>query len=121
MAKTVLVLDDSASIRRLVAATLQGAGYHVVEAQHGGEGIAALDREPVDAIVTDLNMPVMNGLDFVRAARRRPGNRFTPILMLTTETGDAKKQEGRAAGCTGWINKPVSPQTLLQVLARVVP
>lgn len=121
MAKTVLVLDDSASIRRLVVATLQGAGYNVLEGQHGGEGISALDRESVDAIVTDLNMPVMNGMDFVRAARRRPATRFTPILMLTTETGEAKKQEGRAAGCTGWINKPVSPATLLQVLARVVP
>jgi len=121
MGKTVLVLDDSASVRRLVVATLQGAGYSVVEGEHGAEGLAALDRSAVDAIVTDLNMPVMNGLDFVRAARRRPANRFTPILMLTTETGEAKKQEGRAAGCTGWINKPVSPPTLLQVLARVVP
>lgn len=120
MAKTALVLDDSASIRRMIATTLQGAGFTVVEATHGGEGIAALDQHKVDVIVTDLNMPVMNGMDFVRAVRRRPASRFTPVLMLTTETGDAKKQEGRAAGCTGWIAKPVSPQTLLQVISRVV-
>ncbi|MSQ03695.1 MAG: response regulator [Myxococcales bacterium] len=121
MAKTALILDDSVTARRMIAGTLLGAGYNVLEAGHGAGGIAQLDANPVDVIITDLTMPVMGGIDFIRADRHRPATRVTPVLMLTTETNEARKQEGRAAGCTGWIVKPVMPATLLQIMACVCP
>lgn len=120
MPKTVLVVDDSLSMRQMVAFTMREAGYMVVE---GGDGKEALDRlagQKVDLVVTDLNMPVMDGITLIRQIRAQPANKFTPILMLTTESQDAKKQEGKAAGATGWIVKPFDPQQLLQVVGKVV-
>lgn len=121
MSRTALVVDDSTSMRSMVAFTLKQAGFTVVESANGQEALAALDRANVQLIITDLNMPVMDGLTFIRQARLRAAQKFTPILMLTTEAGDAKKQEGRAAGATGWIVKPFNPEQLLGVVKKVLP
>jgi two-component system chemotaxis response regulator CheY len=116
VAKTVLIVDDSMSIRKMVGYTLTQAGFAVVEGANGQEALAQMDAHPVDLIVTDLNMPVMDGIAFIRQVRSRPGAKGIPVLMLTTESQDAKKQEGKAAGATGWIVKPFHPDKLLEVL-----
>jgi two-component system chemotaxis response regulator CheY len=121
VSRTVLVVDDSASIRQMVAFTLQEGGFGVMEAGNGQEGLARLEQGRVDLIITDLNMPVMDGITFIRQLRARPASKYTPVLMLTTESQDAKKQEGRSAGATGWIVKPFNPDKLLQVIAKVLP
>ncbi|MGE0682968.1 MAG: response regulator [Candidatus Binatia bacterium] len=121
MGKTVLVVDDSTSMRQMVAFTLKGAGFAVVEGGNGQEGLQKLDGQKVDLVISDLNMPIMNGMDMIRQIRTRAQYKFTPILMLTTESQDSKKAEGKAAGATGWIVKPFNPQQLLQVVAKVLP
>ena len=124
MAKTALIVDDSTSMRQMVSFTLKGAGFQVIE---GGNGQDALDKlgavagGKVDLIITDLNMPVMDGLTFIQRVRANPTCRFTPILMLTTESADGRKAEGKAAGATGWIVKPFHPDQLLAVIGKVVP
>ncbi len=121
MGKTVLVVDDSTSMRQMVAFTLKGAGFSVIEGGNGEEGLKKLDGQKVDLVISDLNMPVMNGFDLIRHIRAKAQYKFTPILMLTTESQDAKKTEGKAAGATGWIVKPFDPKQLLQVVAKVLP
>lgn len=121
MSKTAVILDDSSSMRDIVSYTLQQGGFQVLTAENGQEGLKHLDGRPVSIIITDLNMPVMDGITFIREARARNAYRATPILMLTTESQDAKKAEGKAAGATGWIVKPVDPTKLLQVVAKVLP
>ena len=121
MAKTALVVDDSPSMRQLVSYTLGEAGFEVLQGGNGQEGLGQLDEARVQLIVTDINMPVMDGIKFIREVRARAANKFTPILMLTTESQDSKKQEGKAAGATGWLVKPFDPQQLLQVVKKVVP
>lgn len=121
MSRAVLVVDDSTSMRQMVAHTLQVAGFAVVEGADGSEGLQRLESQPVQLIITDLNMPVMDGITFIQKVRERPSYRFTPILMLTTESQDAKKQAGRAAGATGWLVKPFDPQKLLATIAKVLP
>ncbi len=101
--------------------TLREAGFTVLEGGHGKEALAVLDGRRVDLIITDLNMPVMDGLSFIRSARQLPATKFTPILMLTTESQTEKRQAAKAAGATGWIVKPFQPSQLLQVIARVLP
>ncbi|HEY3383261.1 MAG TPA: response regulator [Vicinamibacterales bacterium] len=118
--RTILIVDDSVSIRQMVSYTLSQAGFTAVEAGHGVEALQQLDTHRVDLVITDLNMPTMDGITFIRELRRRPECRFTPVLMLTTESQAAKKQEGKAAGATGWIVKPFNPDQLLQVIAKVV-
>lgn len=120
MAKTALVVDDSQSIRQMVAFTLKQVGFDVVEGGHGQEALDRLAGRKVDLVVTDLNMPVMDGITLIKRIRTQPANKFTPILMLTTESQDAKKQEGRAAGATGWIVKPFDPDQLIGVVQKVV-
>lgn len=120
MAKTVLTVDDSASIRQMVAFTLKSAGYKVIEAADGDAGLRAAQGQQVDLILTDQNMPGMDGLSLIRALRALPQYRNTPILMLTTEAGDSMKSQGRAAGATGWLVKPFDPQKLLDVLKKVL-
>lgn len=120
MAKTALIVDDSVSMRRMVAFTLSQAGFSVLEAGDGAEALDRLAGQPVQLVITDLNMPVMDGITLVKQVRARPAYRFTPILVLTTESGDSKKQEGRAAGATGWIVKPFVPEQLVKVVAKVV-
>lgn len=121
MSRTALVVDDSSSIRSLVAYTLRQGGFDVLEGANGAEALTHLDGQPIAVIVTDLNMPVMDGVTFVAEARTRAAYRFTPILMLTTESSDGKKQAGKAAGATAWIVKPFDPARLLQVVAKVLP
>jgi two-component system chemotaxis response regulator CheY len=121
MAKRVLTVDDSKTMRDMVAFTLKGAGFDVVEAEDGVRALAALDKTNVDLVITDINMPNMDGITLVKQLRSRSGTRSTPILILTTEGGDDKKADGRAAGATGWIVKPFSPDKLLQVVSKVCP
>ncbi|MGD0295760.1 MAG: response regulator [Bryobacteraceae bacterium] len=121
MAKTILIVDDSTSIRQIVSFTLKQAGFQVLEGSNGQEGLTQLSAQRVDLIVTDLNMPVMDGITFVKQVRSRPATKGIPVLMLTTESQDSKKQEGKAAGATGWLVKPFHPEKLLQTIARVLP
>lgn len=122
MSKTVLVVDDSASMRQMVAFTLRASGLQVVESCNGQEALGKLTGgDKIDLIITDLNMPVMDGLTFIRQARTKPTLRFTPILMLTTESQESRKLEGKAAGATGWIVKPFQPEQLLKVIQKVMP
>ena len=121
MSRTILVVDDSLSMRQMVAHTLQQAGHAVREASNGREALTAARAARVDLVVTDVNMPEMDGISLVRALRAEPSYKYTPILVLTTESGDAKKQEGKAAGATGWLVKPFSPDQLLKVVAKVMP
>jgi two-component system chemotaxis response regulator CheY len=121
LSKTALVVDDSTSMRQMVAYTLTQAGFTVLEGGNGQEGLDKLSGQKVALIITDLNMPVMDGLEFIKQVRAKPPYKFTPVLMLTTEAADSKKQAGKAAGATGWLVKPFNPQNLLQVIAKVVP
>lgn len=119
MGKKVLVVDDSATVRQSLSFTLQNAGYEPVEAVNGLVALKILEKK-FDLVITDLNMPVMDGMEFIRKVRASDVNKFTPILMLTTEGSVAKKEEGRAAGATGWIVKPFQPEQLLAVVAKVL-
>ena len=121
MSKTILVIDDSPSMREMIAFTLKRAGYTIVQSSDGQEALTKLDGERVALIITDLNMPVMDGMTFIKKARVNPQLKFTPILMLTTESQEEKKQEGKAAGATGWLVKPFDPQQLLSTIAKVLP
>ncbi len=120
MAKTILAVDDSASIRQLVSFTLKGAGYEVVEAADGMEGLDKAKARPVNLILTDQNMPRMDGMTLVKSLRALPQYKTTPILILTTESSDAMKAQGKAAGATGWLVKPFDPQKLLEVIKKVI-
>ncbi|MDD4951638.1 MAG: response regulator [Desulfovibrionaceae bacterium] len=117
--KTIMTVDDSASVRQMVSFTLKDAGYNVVEAVDGNDAITKMQGR-VDMIVTDLNMPVMDGIKLIKSVRAHTDYRFIPIVMLTTESQDEKKQEGRSAGATGWIVKPFKPEQLLSVVRRVL-
>ena len=119
MSKTIMTVDDSASVRQMVCLTLKDAGYSVIEACDGKDALAKLSG-PVDMIVTDLNMPNMNGIELIRAVRAMPQYKFVPIVMLTTESQAAKKAEGKSAGATGWIVKPFTPDQLLAVVKKVL-
>ena len=117
---SVLVVDDSISMRMMLADTLKQAWYAVVEASDGRDALAAAQRSRVNLVVTDVNMPNMDGIELARALRALPDYRSTPILMLTTESGLDKKQQGKVAGATGWIVKPFNPDTLLAAIGKVM-
>jgi len=119
MAK-ILAVDDSASLRQMVSFTLKEAGHEVVEAADGVEALELARSAPADLVISDVNMPRMDGISLVRELRWLPEYKFTPILLLTTETSDAKKQEGKAAGATGWLVKPFDPEALLTTIKRVL-
>ena len=119
--RKILIVDDSVSMRQMVGFTLRQGGYEVVEAEHGQDALNKLAVVTVDLILTDLNMPVMDGITLIRNVRKQPTLKSKPILMLTTEGLAAKKEEGKAAGATGWIVKPFDPEKLLQTLAKVLP
>lgn len=121
MDKTILVIDDSKSMRQMVSFTLKQAGFTTLEGENGEEGLQQLNRQRVDLVVTDLNMPVMDGLTFIRQVRNCTDYKFTPILMLTTVSQESARLEGKAAGATGWIVKPFNPEQLLQVVNQVLP
>ena len=117
--KTILTVDDSRTMRDMLLMTLVDAGYEVVQAEDGEDGLAKLgDRRP-DAIITDINMPKLDGFGFIEAVRADPANRSLPILVLTTESEMDRKERARAAGATGWIVKPFNPTKLLDALRRV--
>lgn len=120
MSKMALVVDDSTSMRQMVAFTLQSAGFTVIEGADGKDALGKVSGKSVNLVVTDLNMPNMDGISLIRELRKLPSFKFTPILMLTTESQDTKKQEGKAAGATGWLVKPFNPEQLLGVVAKVV-
>ncbi|MBC7780545.1 MAG: response regulator [Proteobacteria bacterium] len=120
MSKTILAVDDSASIRQMVAFTLKSAGYDVVEAVDGQDGLEKAKAKPVALVLTDQNMPRMDGLSLVKHLRALPQYKTAPILMLTTESSDQMKAQGKAAGATGWLVKPFDPTKLLEVVKKVI-
>jgi len=120
MPKTILAVDDSASIRQMVSFTLKSAGYDVVEAVDGMDGLEKAKTRSINLVLTDQNMPRMDGLTLIRTLRGLPQYKSTPILMLTTESSDAMKTQGRAAGATGWLVKPFDPQKLVEVVKKVI-
>jgi len=122
MRKTALVVDDSPTMRQMVAFTLTNAGYTVVEAENGRDAVDKVaGGSKMDIVVTDLNMPEMDGITLIKELRKMEVFKFTPILMLTTESTEAKKKAGKEAGATGWIVKPFNPELMLQVIAKVLP
>jgi two-component system, chemotaxis family, chemotaxis protein CheY len=122
MPKNILTVDDSKTIRDMLKFTLAGAGLDVVQAEDGVDGLRVLGEvSGVDVIITDINMPNMDGFEFIENVRRDPSYKATPILVLTTESSTDKKTRARAAGATGWIVKPFDPQKLLDVIRKVSP
>jgi two-component system chemotaxis response regulator CheY len=119
MSKTILTVDDSASVRQMVKFTLTDAGYTVLEAVDGKDALSKLSG-PVHMVITDLNMPNLDGIGLIRSVRSQAGYKGMPIVMLTTESQEAKKLEGKAAGATGWIVKPFAAQQLLAVVKRLI-
>ncbi|MCG8315299.1 MAG: response regulator [Pseudomonadales bacterium] len=117
---TILAVDDSASMRQMVSFTLQGAGYEVIEASDGQEAFDKAKNQSVDLVLSDVNMPVMDGITLIKNLRTLDTYKFTPILMLTTESAGDKKSEGKAAGATGWIVKPFNPDQLITTIKKVI-
>jgi len=117
---SILAVDDSASMRQMVAFTLKGAGYEVVEAADGAEALDIAKGRGFNLVITDVNMPRMDGISLIKELRGLPNYRFTPLLMLTTESGSDKKQAGKTAGATGWIVKPFNPDQLLATIRKVI-
>lgn len=118
--KKILAVDDSASMRQMVGFTLKTAGFDVTEASNGDEALQVAQQGQYDLVISDVNMPVMDGITLIRNLRDLPAYKFTPLLMLTTESGGDRKQEGRAAGATGWIVKPFNPDQLLATVRKVL-
>lgn len=121
MAKKALVVDDSRSLRQMVSDTLRSTGFDVLECTNGQEALDCASDQPVDFVITDVNMPVMDGICFVRQLRARQEFKYTPIVVLTTESADSIKQRGRSAGATGWMVKPFNPEQLVRVVNKLVP
>lgn len=119
MAKTIMIVDDAPSVRQIVGMALRGAGYEVVEATNGKDAASKLDGRKLDLVICDLNMPVMDGIGFSETIRAQANYRFTPVIMLTTETADEKKSKARAAGARAWLTKPFQPSTMLDAVAKV--
>ena len=120
MSKTVLIVDDSSSVRTVVRTALTGAGYEVIEASDGKDALSKLNGAKIHLIVTDVNMPNMDGISFVKAVKQDPNYKFTPICMLTTEAEQSKIAEGEAAGAKAWIVKPFQPPKLLDAVSKLV-
>ena len=120
MSKTIMSADDSPSMRQMVSFTLKEAGYSVVEACDGRDALEKLKSSKVDMLITDLNMPNMDGIELIRQVRQLPDYKFIPVIMLTTESDETKKSEGKAAGATGWLVKPFSPPQLTAVIKKVL-
>lgn len=120
MAKKILIVDDSASVRSVVGIALKGAGYEVIEACDGKDALSKLTGEKVHLIISDVNMPNMDGITMVKEIKKLPAYKFTPVCMLTTEAEKSKMQEGKAAGAKAWIVKPFQPPKLLDVVSKLV-
>lgn len=117
---SILTVDDSVSMRQMVTFTLKGAGFNVLEAADGREALARAKEKDVNLLLIDLNMPNMDGISLVRALRELPQYKRTPMLILTTESSDAMKAAGKAAGATGWLVKPFDPLKLIEVVKKVI-
>ena len=120
MAKTILIVDDSSSVRQVIGITLRGAGYDVVEGCDGVDALRQLDGRKVHLIISDVNMPNMDGITFVKQVKTLPSYKFTPVIMLTTESADDKKREGQAAGARAWVVKPFKPDVLLNAVQKLI-
>jgi len=121
MAKRVMAVDDSATVRQVLVMAMEGVGYEVVEATDGGDALQKLQSNHVDMLVTDLNMPNMDGISLIKEVRQKPGNRFLPIIMLTNDAQPETKALGKKAGASGWITKPFRPEQLLAVVRMICP
>lgn len=120
MAKTILVVDDSASLRQVVSIALKQGGYDVIEACDGKDALSKLDGKKINLIISDVNMPQMDGITLVKEVKRHPQYKFTPIIMLTTENQESKRQEGQAAGAKAWVVKPFKPEQMLNAVSKLV-
>ncbi|MDT8441445.1 MAG: response regulator [Desulfuromonadales bacterium] len=121
MRKRVMTVDDSATVRQILKMTLEEASYQVFQAEDGQDALEKLIDQEIDLLVTDLNMPRLDGIELIKQVRQSPGRRFLPIIMLTSESHPEKKQAGKAAGASGWIVKPFKPTQLLAVVRMVCP
>lgn len=119
MSKTILIVDDSASVRQVVAMTLEGGGYDVIQAVDGMDGLKKLDGKKIHLIISDVNMPNMDGITMVKKIKQMANYKFTPIIMLTTEGAEDKKKQGQAAGAKAWIVKPFQPAQMLQAVSML--
>jgi len=120
MSKTVLVVDDSASVRQVVGIALKGAGYTVVEASDGQDALKKLDQQRVHLVISDVNMPNMDGITLLKNLKTRADTKFTPVIMLTTESEQSKKEQGKAAGAKAWVVKPFQPQQMLAAVSKLI-
>lgn len=120
MAKTILIVDDSSSLRTVVSIALKNAGYDVIEASDGKDALSKCNGQKFNLIVSDVNMPNMDGITFVSQLKQLPAYKFTPVIMLTTEADDSKKAAGKAAGARAWVVKPFQPPILLDAIAKLV-
>jgi two-component system chemotaxis response regulator CheY len=120
MAKTIMIVDDSASLRQVVNIALKGAGYDVIEACDGKDAISKLDGKKINLIISDVNMPVMGGIDMVKEIKQMAQYKFTPIIMLTTESQDGMKQAGKEAGVKAWVVKPFKPDQMLDAVGKLI-
>ncbi|NTV11436.1 MAG: response regulator [Zoogloea sp.] len=117
--RTVRRSPSSASIRQVVGITLRGAGYEVIEACDGKDALGKLDGRKLNLVISDVNMPNMDGISFVKEMKTKPAYKFTPVIMLTTEAGEARKREGQAAGAKAWVVKPFQPQQMLDAVSKL--
>jgi two-component system chemotaxis response regulator CheY len=120
MSKTILIVDDSASLRQVVSIALTSAGYSVIEAFDGQDALEKLKGQKIHLMISDVNMPRMDGITFLKSVRTVPEYKFTPIIMLTTEAGEEKKKEGQAAGARAWVVKPFKPEQLLIAVSKLI-
>ena len=120
MAKKILIVDDSSSVRTVARMALREKGYEVAEAGNGQEALQVLQVDRCHLVISDVNMPVMDGISLLKQIKAHPNYKFTPVIMLTTEAGEDKKQEGRAAGAKAWITKPFQPQILVEAVAKLI-
>ena len=120
MAKTIMVVDDSASLRQVVSIALKGAGFDVIEGCDGKDALSKINGQKIHLIISDVNMPNMDGITFVKEVKKMTNYKFTPIIMLTTESQEAKKQEGQAAGAKAWVVKPFQPAQMLAAVSKLI-
>jgi len=120
MAKTIMIVDDSASLRQVVGIALKGAGYDIIEACDGKDALSKLNGVKIHLVISDVNMPNMDGITFLKELKKLPTYKFTPVIMLTTESQAEKKAEGQAAGAKAWVIKPFQPQTMISAVAKLI-
>ncbi|MFA7241839.1 MAG: response regulator [Sulfuricellaceae bacterium] len=120
MAKTIMIVDDSTTLRQVVSIALKGAGYDVIEGSDGKDALSKLTGQKIHLIISDVNMPNMDGLTFVKEVKKLAAYKFTPVIMLTTEAGEDKKAAGQAAGAKAWVIKPFKPDQMLNAVSKLI-